>query len=154
VTLRVQNWRWAGIPFRLRTGKALSGERREIALHFRPIPHHPFDDRSTPDVLRFSLEPDRIALEINLNGAGDPFDLERATLAATFPQQQLPPYSLLLREIMGRDPTLSIRGDEAEESWRIVEPIVEAWATDEVPLLEYRAGSSGPPALAGPPAGV
>ena len=144
VTLTVENWRWAGVPFRLRTGKALAAERREIAVHFRPVPHHPFDDRGTPDVLRFSLEPDRITMELNLNGAGDPFDLERETLAATFPRQHLPPYSLLLREIMQRDPTLSIRDDEAEESWRIVEPILKAWADDEVPLSEYPAGSAGP----------
>ncbi|WP_214367598.1 glucose-6-phosphate dehydrogenase [Pseudonocardia sp. H11422] len=144
VTLQVQNWRWAGVPFHLRTGKALAGERREITVHFRPVPHHPFDDRGTPDLLRFTLEPDRIAIEINLNGAGEPFELERATLAARFAEQQLPPYSLLLREIMERDPTLSIRGDEAEESWRIVEPILAAWAADEVPLGEYPAGSAGP----------
>ncbi|HZG91698.1 MAG TPA: glucose-6-phosphate dehydrogenase [Pseudonocardia sp.] len=143
VTLRVQNWRWAGVPFRLRTGKALADPRREIVVHFRPVPHHPFDDHGAPDVLRLSLDPDRIAMELNLNGAGDPFDLERASLSATFAAQELPPYSLLLREIIERDPTLSIRGDEAEESWRIVEPVLRAWADDVVPLAEYPAGSTG-----------
>ncbi len=144
VTLRVQNWRWAGVPFRLRTGKALSTARREIVVHLRPVPHHPFDDRGTPDVLRLSLDPDRIAVELNLNGTGDPFDLERSSLSATFAAQELPPYSLLLHEIFERDPTLSIRGDEAEESWRIVEPVLQAWADDVVPLEEYPAGSTGP----------
>ncbi|MFC4855792.1 glucose-6-phosphate dehydrogenase [Actinophytocola glycyrrhizae] len=147
VTLHIENWRWAGVPFRLRSGKALATDRREIAVHFRPVPHQPFatiDDQATRNVLRFSLDPDEIAVEINLNGAGDPFELEREQLAATFARQQLPPYSLLLREIMQRDPTLSIRDDEAEESWRIVEPILAAWTDGTVPLEEYPAGSAGP----------
>jgi glucose-6-phosphate 1-dehydrogenase len=144
VTLWVDNWRWSGVPFRLRTGKALGRARREIALHFRPAPHQPFDEDATEDVLTFFLDPDRISLEINLNGAGDPFDLERATLTTSFTQQQLPPYSRLLAEILAGEPTLSIRGDEAEEGWRIVEPILAAWEADDVPLLEYPAGSTGP----------
>ena len=85
-------------------------ERREIAVHFKSVPHEPFDDRDNPDVLRFTLSPDSIALELNLNGEGDPFDLERVALDAAFPTQELPPYSLLLQEIMEGDSTLSIRG--------------------------------------------
>ena len=80
VTFRVSNWRWAGTPFRLRTGKAIGQERREIAVYFKSVPHEPFDDRDRPNVLRFTLSPDAIALELNLNGEGDPFDLERVTL--------------------------------------------------------------------------
>jgi glucose-6-phosphate 1-dehydrogenase len=125
VTFRVSNWRWAGTPFRLRTGKAIGQERREIAVHFRSVPHEPFDDR-------------------DLNRERDPFDLERVTLDNAFPTQELPPYSLLLKEIFERDATLSIRGDEAEELWRIVEPVLQAWERDEVPLEEYPAGSGGP----------
>ena len=142
VTFRVSNWRWAGTPFRLRTGKAIGQERREIAVYFRSVPHAPFDDRDRPNVLRFTLSPDAIALELNLNGEGDPFDLERVTLDNAFPVQELPPYSLLLNEIIEGDPTLSIRGDEAEELWRIVEPVLQAWERDEAPLEEYPAGSA------------
>lgn len=144
VTLRIENWRWAGVPFRLRTGKALKKNRQEIALHFRPAVYRPFGQDTPADVLRFSLDPDRIGLEINLNGAGDPFDLERATLQASFTQQQLPPYSRLLSEILAGEPTLSIRGDEAEEGWRIVEPILAAWDANDAPMQEYPAGSDGP----------
>jgi glucose-6-phosphate 1-dehydrogenase len=144
VTFRVSNWRWAGTPFRLRTAKAIGQERREIAVHFRSVPHEPFDDRDRPNVLRFTLSPDAISLELNLNGEGDPFDLERVALDTAFPTQELPPYSLLLKEILEGDATLSIRGDEAEELWRIVEPVLQAWERDEVPLEEYPAGSSGP----------
>lgn len=144
VTFRVSNWRWAGTPFRLRTAKAVGTERREIAVHFRSTPHEPFDDRDRPNVLRFHLSPDGLSLRLNLNGEGDPFDLEQVTLDAQFPTQELPPYSLLLREIFEGDATLSIRGDEAEELWRIVEPVLQAWERDEVPLEEYAAGSAGP----------
>ena len=144
VTFRVSNWRWAGTPFRLRTGKAIGTERREIAVHFKSVPHEPFDDRDRPNVLRFQLSPDAISLQLNLNGEGDPFDLEQVGLDAEFPTQELPPYSLLLKEILEGDATLSIRGDEAEELWRIVEPVLSAWADNEVPLEEYRAGSAGP----------
>jgi glucose-6-phosphate 1-dehydrogenase len=144
VTLRISNWRWADTPFRLRTGKAIGTERREIAVHFKSVPHEPFHDRDRPNVLRFRLSPDAISLRLNVNGAGDPFDLEQVLLDTEFPAQDLPPYSLLLKEILLGDPTLSIRGDEAEELWRIVEPVLKAWAEDEVPLEEYPAGSSGP----------
>ena len=144
VTFRVSNWRWAGTPFRLRTGKAIGTERREIAVHFKSVPHEPFDDRDRPNVLRFQLSPDAISLQLNLNGEGDPFDLEQVCVDAEFPTQELPPYSLLLKEILEGDATLSIRGDEAEELWRIVEPVLSAWADNEVPLEEYRAGSAGP----------
>ena len=144
VTFRVSNWRWGGTPFRLRTAKAIGSERREIAVHFKSTPHEPFDDRDRPNVLRFRLSPDGLSLRLNLNGEGDPFDLEQVTLETDFPTQELPPYSLLLKEVLEGDATLSIRGDEAEELWRIVEPVLTAWENDEVPLEEYAAGSSGP----------
>jgi glucose-6-phosphate 1-dehydrogenase len=144
-TVTIDNWRWAGVPFRLRTGKALGTDRREIAVHFKPVPHLPFGGRQPePGVLRMRFEPDSIALELNLNGAGDPFDLERQVLEAPFPPRELPAYGILLRELLAGDTTLSISDVEAEEGWRIVEPILAAWAADQVPLLEYPAGSSGP----------
>ncbi|SNR25157.1 glucose-6-phosphate dehydrogenase [Blastococcus mobilis] len=144
-TVTVDNWRWAGVPFRLRTGKALGSDRQEIAVHFKPVPHLPFgDDQPEPDVLRLRFDPDGIDLEINLNGAGDPFDLEREVLQAALPRQELPAYGVLLRELLAGSTTLSISDVEAEESWRIVEPVLAAWAAGEVPLLEYPAGSSGP----------
>jgi glucose-6-phosphate 1-dehydrogenase len=147
VTVTVDNWRWAGVPFRLRTGKALGADRQEIVVRFRPVPHLPFlDAEPEPDVLRLSLSPDAIALEVNLNGAGDPFDLEREVLAARLAPHDLPAYGLLLRELLDGDTTLSISDVEAEESWRIVGPVLAAWAAGEVPLLDYPAGSAGPAA--------
>ena len=81
---------------------------------------------------------------MNINGPGDPFDLERIELDAELAPHDLSEYARLLLDILEGNPTFSIRADEAEESWRIVEPILEGWAYGLVPLLEYPAGSEGP----------
>jgi glucose-6-phosphate 1-dehydrogenase len=146
VTLDVDNERWAGVPFVLRTGKALAREKREIVVVYRAVPDSPFEAerRPLPNRLRFEITPDRLALDVNVNGAGDPFDLEELELDADLSQDELPAYSRLLLDAIEGDPTLSIRDDEAEESWRIVEPILQAWQAGSSPLREYRAGSDGP----------
>ena len=144
-TVTIDNPRWAGVPFRLRSGKALRRDRHEIALRFRPVPHPAFaNEDPQPDVLRLRLDPDGVTVELNLNGAGDPFDLERRALDIDLPPRRLSAYGLLLAEMLAGNAALSISDVEAEESWRIVEPILAAWAGEEVPLLEYPAGSDGP----------
>jgi len=92
-----------------------------------------------------------MSLELNLNGADDPFVLERATLSADLGPGELLAYAEVLSGILGADPMLSVRGDSAEQCWRIVQPVLEAWTRGDVPLEEYAAGSSGP---AGGPPGV
>jgi glucose-6-phosphate 1-dehydrogenase len=146
VTLGIDNWRWADIPFCLRSGKALARDRREIAVHFQPVPHLVFGQATepAPNVLRFQLDPDRMSLAVNINGPGDPFTLEEAELDLELVPHELPAYARLLLDVMEGDPTLSIRADEAEESWRIVEPILRAWDAGLVPLGEYPAGSADP----------
>ncbi len=146
ITLRIDNWRWAGVPFVLRTAKALARERFEVAVHLKPVPHLSFGETTglRPNVLRLQFNPDRIALAVNINGPGDPFDLEHIELSAELAPHDLPEYGRLLLDILEGNPTFSVRADEAEESWRIVEPILEAWAQGRVPLLEYPAGSDGP----------
>jgi glucose-6-phosphate 1-dehydrogenase len=150
-TVQVDNWRWAGVPFRLRSGKALGADRHEIVLRFRPVPHLAFgrgegEAHPEPDVLRLRLDPDAISVEVNLNGAGDPFDLERRILGAELPPPALSAYGLLLKGLLVGEAVLGISDVEAEESWRIVEPILAAWSADEVPLRAYPAGSDGPAA--------
>lgn len=146
VVLWVDNWRWAGVPFVLRSGKALGRERTEIAVQFKPVPHLAFTDQGEPrvNVLRLELNPDRMSLGLNINGPGDPFDLEYAELETALAPQEISAYGRLLLDLLKGDLTLSIRDDEAEESWRIVEPILKAWRAGRVPLLEYPAGSDGP----------
>jgi glucose-6-phosphate 1-dehydrogenase len=152
IELRLDNWRWHGTTFRLRTGKALGRNRKEVAVHFRPVPHLPRGVRGEPqpNVLRFGLEPEGLSLE--LSGVGPRArTLVPLTLTAELEPAELPAYGRLLLDVFNRDPALSIRGDEAEESWRVVTPVLAAWAKDLVPLQEYAAGSEGPPRRPLPP---
>lgn len=145
VTLHVDTWRWSGVPFRLRTGKALSAQRREIVVRFRDVPLRVFDGPAPArNELRLQLDPDRMSLDLNVNGIGDPFALETVTLDTELARQDPTPYGQLLLAVIEGDTRLSARAAEAEEGWRIVEPILDAWADDAVPLQEYPAGSDGP----------
>ena len=90
---------------------------------------------------------------MNLNRPGAPFPLERIELGTDFTSEGLPAYGRLLLQVLEGDCTLSIRDDEAEESWRVITPILDAWAQGRVPLLEYPAGSDGPTAAAQLPGG-
>ena len=85
-----------------------------------------------------------VALELSMNAEGDPFDLEQKELAAELGKSRMLPYGEILGAILDGNPLLTIRGDEAEELWRIVEPVYAAWRAGEVPLEEYAAGSDGP----------
>ncbi|WP_435018089.1 glucose-6-phosphate dehydrogenase [Tundrisphaera sp. TA3] len=144
-TLFIDNWRWSGVPFVLRSGKAFAEKRDEIVIHFKPVPHLPFQKGETaPNVLRLTMAPDQVGLGINVNGPGDPFDLERVDLNTTLAPQESSAYARLILDILSGDPILTIRGDEAEESWRIVEPILAAWKDGKVPMSDYPAGSRGP----------
>ena len=144
----LDNWRWAGTIFQLRTGKALHRDRKEVAVHFRPVPHLPFEHQgqARPNVLRFGLEPESVVLE--LTGTGPRTGtLVPLTLATHLAPAELPPYAQLLLDILTGSSALSIRAEEAEESWRVVTPVLDAWSKELVPLQEYEAGSDGPPRL-------
>ena len=154
VTLMIDNLRWAGVPFVLRGGKALSRFRGEIAVHFKAVPHLAFQraDEPRPNVLRVRLGPDRVTLNLNVNGPHDPFDLESIELGADFaPQAFFAAYERLFFDLLEGNTTLFVRADEAEESWRVAAPILDAWEKELVPLLEYPAGSDGPGEAAFPP---
>jgi glucose-6-phosphate 1-dehydrogenase len=143
--LQLDNWRWHGTMFRLRSGKALGRDRKEVAVRFRPVPHLPrgMHGDPQPNVLRFGLEPEGVAVE--MSGVGPrAHTLVPLSLAAELEPAELPAYGRLLLDVLNRDPALSIRGDEAEESWRVVTPVLAAWAKDLVPLQDYAAGSDGP----------
>ena len=147
VTLMIDNLRWAGVPFVLRAGKALSSFRGEIAVHFKPVPHLAFQRAGEPraNVLRLRLGPDQVVLNLNVNGPYDPFDLEQLELSADFaPQEFFSAYERLFLDLLEGNTTLFVRADEAEEAWRVSESILEHWEKGLVPLLEYQAGSEGP----------
>ena len=146
VVLELDSWRWSGTRFRLRTGKALGRDRKEIVVHFRPVPHHPFDppQEPAPNLLRFGLNPEGISLELTGTGPAPTVSLVPLTLSAEMQPPELPAYGRILLDVLRGDATLSIRADEAEEAWRIVTPVLEGWSRDLAPLEEYDAGSDGP----------
>jgi glucose-6-phosphate 1-dehydrogenase len=144
--LQIDTPRWAGVPFVLRSGKAIGSPRTEVAVHFRQ-PEVPTglsvgsdDDR----VLRVSLETGGVGLDILVNGSRDSGSLENLSLDATPDEVELGAYARVLAGILHGDTLLSVRGDIAEQCWRIVSPVVSAWADGATPLEEYEAGSSGP----------
>lgn len=145
-TFEVRDARWAGVPITLRSGKALGAAAMEVVARLRRVRHLPegFTGPEEPDELRFGLGPDRLSLSINVNGGHDPFALQRATLSTDLGLGAQRAYVDVLGALMDGDPTLSVRGDAAEECWRIVQPIRDAWRRGDVPLEEYPAGSEGP----------
>lgn len=149
VVVGVDTWRWAGVPFRLRSGKALGARRQEAVITFRPAQRVPtgLTGYEQPDRIRVGFSPAQLSLDINVNGPGDAFGIDRATLVADFGAGTLSAYGEILAGVFDQDPTLSIRGDTAVDCWRIVEPVLAAWRENRVPLEEYPAGSAGLPAL-------
>jgi glucose-6-phosphate 1-dehydrogenase len=146
LVVEIDNWRWSGVPFRLRSGKALRERRKETLITFKPLPHLPtgLHGQAIPDQLRLSMGPDRMALEINVNGPSDPLILDRVALDTDLTPGRLPAYGEVLAGVLDGDPLLSVRGDTAEECWRIVDPVLQAWRDGKVAMEEYAAGSDGP----------
>jgi glucose-6-phosphate 1-dehydrogenase len=145
LTLDVANWRWEGTPFTIRSGKALARDRAEVAVHFRPVPGLLFEGQGvTSNVLRIGLlEP---SVELSVNNLGAERRLVHRSLALDAAPPARAAYANLLVAMLHGRQMLTIRGDETEEMWRIVEPVLATWAADDVPLLEYPAGSDGPTA--------
>jgi glucose-6-phosphate 1-dehydrogenase len=151
--LRVDNWRWAGVPFYLRTGKRLPKRVSEVAVQFHAPPHVPFGPDQTrglkPDALVLRIHPDDgIALIFGTKVPGHGFDVRSVAMEflyeAAFPGERPEAYERLLLDAMVGDPTLFIRTDEVMQAWRMMAPILEAWERDDPPLAFYRAGSWGP----------
>ena len=146
VTLAVENGRWAGVPFTVRSGKALGTARKQIVATFRPVAHLPkgFIGSSGVDQLVIDLKPGAVSLTLTMNAEGDPLDLEQKTMTTTLALPRMQPYGEVLAEIFDGSQLLTVRGDAAEECWRIMEPVIKAWAADRVPMESYAAGTGGP----------
>jgi len=149
VRLHVDNWRWQGVPFYLRTGKAMEKRITQVAVTFRRPPvclFHGVPDEciSHGDVLYLTLQPDEgFSLEIEVKEPGTTSRLRTIPLSFSYSQAfgDIPDaYSTLLQDVMEGDQTLFVRSDEVEEAWRLFDPIVDAERT----LHEYEAGSWGP----------
>jgi glucose-6-phosphate 1-dehydrogenase len=146
VQVEIDNWRWQGVPFILRSGKALGTKRKEAVITFRPVPHLPrgFTGVDAPNQLRIGFGPDTLEFDVDVNGPGNVFSLDRATLKAELSGSELLPYGEVLEGVLTGDPLLSVRADTAEDCWRIVDPVLKAWARGSVALEGYPAGSAGP----------
>jgi glucose-6-phosphate 1-dehydrogenase len=135
IVLELDSPRWAGTPFVLRAGKALSSRRKMAILRFRVA-----GDRANE--LRIGIDgPDDVSLQVMGGAPESPVPL---TLSATPPRSELPAYGRVLFDVLSGGSTLSIGGDEAEEAWRVVTPVLDGWANGVVPLEEYPAGSAEP----------
>lgn len=143
--LRVENDRWRGVPFLLRSGKALDTGRTQIAVRLRPAAGvDGLAARELGDTISVDLESGEVALTISLSGDGDPFSLERERAQTPASDPDLLPYGQVLSAVLDGDPMLAVRGDVAERCWDIIAPVREAWQRDDVPMQEYPAGSDGP----------
>jgi glucose-6-phosphate 1-dehydrogenase len=157
--LFIDNWRWAGVPFYLRTGKRLARKATEVAIHFKPTPHLMFpieQDSSSGNVLAFRLQPEEGIMQTFVaKQPGPGLCLEQVTMnfryASAFGIEQLPSaYSWLLHDAMGGDQTLFARADWIYRAWQIVEPVIAHWTSEVAPdFPNYTAGSWGPLAADG-----
>ena len=146
VQVEIDNWRWQGVPFILRSGKALGQKRKEAVVTFRPVPHLPkgFTGVDAPNQLRIGFGPDTLQFDVDVNGPGNVLSLDRATLQAELSASELLPYGEVLEGVLTGDPLLSVRADTAEDCWRILAPVLKSWTAGHVPLEEYPAGTPGP----------
>ena len=152
--LYVDNWRWAGVPFYIRTGKRLPKRVTEVALQFQRVPHLAFSaDQSRglqPNALVLRIQPDEgVALRFAAKVPGQTFRVRDVLMdmsyGTSFIEEAPDAYERLLLDAMVGDPTLFIRSDEVDQAWQIVQPILDTWHGDRpVPLAGYAAGTWGP----------
>ena len=153
VRLMIDNWRWAGVPFYLRTGKALAARRTEIAIKFKSAPFALFRDtpvdRLAQNLLVLRIQPDEGAsLQFNAKLPGPSIRIDGVRMNFKykdyFDAAPSTGYETLIYDAMIGDPTLFQRADNIETGWRVVQPILEAWREDARELPQYEAGSDGP----------
>jgi glucose-6-phosphate 1-dehydrogenase len=144
LTVDVDSPRWAGVPFTLRSGKAFEANLAEIAVHFRPLPQYLLDQWPgvEPNALRIGLTEPYVQLTTTLNGPER--TAERRDLEARSTAPRFTAYANLIQEMLKGDPMLFITSDEAEEAWRVIDPVMNAWLVGHVPLREYPAGGAPP----------
>lgn len=142
----IDNWRWAGTRFIMRAGKALNRERKGAIVCFREMPHNAFGPAVPRNELRIGIDgPITLTLHVTGSAPGPPFRPTPLIFDAELPPVEHRAYCAVFLDILKGDCMLSVRGDEAEQQWRIMEPILDAWAANRVPMEEYVAGSAGPP---------
>jgi glucose-6-phosphate 1-dehydrogenase len=151
--LEVDNWRWAGVPFYIRTGKRLARKVTEIAVTLKPVPHLAFSQEGSlgvqPNQLVLTVQPNEgVSLSLGAKIPGTRMIIRPVNMeflyGTAFLSQSPEAYERLITDAMRGDATLFTRNDEVEAQWRICDPIVGAWAKEPGPLAQYEAGSQGP----------
>jgi glucose-6-phosphate 1-dehydrogenase len=149
----VDSWRWAGVPFYLRTGKRLDRHHSEIVVQFKDVPHWIFpdsDERPIRNRLVIGLQPNEVVhLELRAKQPG-PGRVQLASrplrldLSAAFSGRPAEAYERLLLDVLNDDPVLFMRRDEVEAAWAWIDPLIAAWRAGATPLVDYPAGGTGP----------
>ena len=145
LVLSIDNERWRGVPFVLRTGKALGKRRQAVDVRFRPAAGETWQGLADaePPTLTIDLGEPRIEMGTTVTTSRALSSPEGIVLRGDIPPG-LPAYARVLLDILEGDQALSVRDDEAEDLWRVVEPVLEAWREGEGSVCEYPAGSAGP----------
>jgi glucose-6-phosphate 1-dehydrogenase len=152
--LHVSNWRWAGVPFYLRTGKRLARKVTEIAVALKPVPHLAFQSKGSVGVqanqVILTVQPDEgVSVSLGAKIPGPTMRIRPVNMefryGTSFMSESPEAYERLILDAMRGDATLFTRGDEIEALWGIIDPILTAWAEDTTtPIPQYPAGSGGP----------
>jgi glucose-6-phosphate 1-dehydrogenase len=151
--LSIDTWRWAGVPFFVRTGKHLSGRVTEIAIRFKAAPLGLFRDTPVeslrPNWLVLRIAPDEnISLQFEVKRRGPTMQMAPVKMEFHyndwFAKESNVGYETLLYDVMIGDPTLFMRADMVEQGWRIVQPVLDAWAAEKPDFPNYASGSEGP----------
>jgi glucose-6-phosphate 1-dehydrogenase len=151
--IEIDNWRWAGVPFYIRTGKHMSKRKTEIAIRFKQAPFTPFQNTLVaclPDNwLIISIAPDEgISLQFAVKRPGPVVDLASVRMDFRdndwFPHEPNVGYETLIYDVMMGDQTLFMRADMVEEAWRVVQPVLDAWEAGASDISTYVSGSEGP----------
>jgi glucose-6-phosphate 1-dehydrogenase len=151
--LGVDNWRWAGVPIYLRTGKRLARKVTEIAVTLKPVPHVAFSEEGAagvrPNQLVMTIQPNEgVSLSLGAKIPGTRMRIRPVKMeflyGTAFMSASPEAYERLILDVIRGDATLFPRADEVEAQWRICDPIIEHWMTAPGPLPQYPAGSAGP----------
>jgi glucose-6-phosphate 1-dehydrogenase len=151
--LAVDNWRWAGVPFYLRTGKRLARKVTEVAITLKPVPHLGFEEEGSlgvkPNLLVLTLQPSEgVSLQLAEKIPGTRMRLRPVNMeflyGTTFLSESPEAYERLILDALRGDATLFTRNDEVEAQWRIVDPVLRTWEVTPGTIPTYRAGSHGP----------
>jgi glucose-6-phosphate 1-dehydrogenase len=152
--LEVHNWRWAGVPIVLRTGKRLARKVTEIAVQLKPVPHLALTSKGSvgvqPNQLVLTVQPNEgVSLSLGAKIPGSQMRIRPVNMeflyGAAFMSQSPEAYERLIQDAMRGDATLFTRNDEVDAQWSIIDPILKTWHNEgKPPMATYEAGSPGP----------